>query len=353
MKIATARKQPSGNWKILVYSGIVNGKRKYQSFTAPTKREAEYRAAQYLHSVGKATQEDMTVGEAIDRYIESKSNVLSPATVKCYKSIRKHDMTAVEKLTLSRLTQEVVQRWAGELSQDHTPKTVANAHGLLSAVLGKYKPGLELATLLPQAKPKKPFVPTQKQVLALLENSRGTLSELPVHLAAMMGLRRSEICGLTWDDVDMERRQIEIRHAVVVDEDNNSVRKAPKSESGYRTLEIPPAVYEILEARRAEGGPLITFKPPAVTSSFIRLRDRVGVPKMRFHDLRHYYASVMLALGIPDKYAMQRMGHATDKMLKTVYQHLLEEKDRDVSDKIAGYFANMQTEMQTDKKKVP
>ena len=344
--MATAKKLPSGSWRVLVYVGTVNGKRQYQSFTAATKRDAEYAAAEYLHTTGKAVHQDMTVGEAVDRYIRSKEKVLSPTTVKCYKSIRTHDMEPIERMKLSRLRPEDVQRWIGILSEDHTPKTTANAHGLLSAALSEYRPELRLRTRLPQASRKTPFVPSQAQVLALLEQSKGTLAELPVHLGAMMGLRRSEVCGLTWDDVDLKKRTMQIRHAMVVDEHNNSVRKAPKTVSGYRVLEIPPAVYEILLKRKAEGGPLITFKPPAVTSAFIRLRNKVGIPDMRFHDLRHYYASVMLALGVPDKYAMQRMGHSTDKMLKTVYQHLLAEKEKEVADSIAGYFSNMQHEMQ-------
>ena len=66
---------------------------------------------------------------------------------------------------------------------------------------------------------------------------------------------------------------------------------------------------------------------------------RAGVRKMRFHDLRHYSASVLLMLGVPDKYAMERMGHATNNMLKTVYQHTMAEKRSEVDDAVDKYFS--------------
>ena len=71
-----------------------------------------------------------------------------------------------------------------------------------------------------------------------------------------------------------------------------------------------------------------------------RACDRCGIPRFRFHDLRHVNASVMLGLNIPDKYAMERMGHATNNMLKTVYQHTMSEKSKQVADTVDSYFAD-------------
>ena len=82
--MASARKLPSGNWRVLVYTGKgANGKRQYESFTASTKKQAEYLAAEFV-AKRKYAVESMTVGEAIDRYIESKDAVLSPTTIAEY-----------------------------------------------------------------------------------------------------------------------------------------------------------------------------------------------------------------------------------------------------------------------------
>lgn len=89
--------------------------------------------------------------------------------------------------------------------------------------------------------------------------------------------------------------------------------------------------------------------PEHITSAFLKKMKRIGCDGIRFHDLRHYYASVMLSLGIPDKYAMERMGHSTPNMLKTVYQHLMEEKKNEVSDVVNDFFEKMQHEMQHEK----
>ena len=78
-----------------------------------------------------------------------------------------------------------------------------------------------------------------------------------------------------------------------------------------------------------------------ITDRFADILNKCGVPHFRFHDLRHYNASVMLALGIPDKYAMARMGHSTPNMLQNVYQHLLSEKEKEVSDNINNFFNNL------------
>ena len=66
---------------------------------------------------------------------------------------------------------------------------------------------------------------------------------------------------------------------------------------------------------------------------------RYGLPRYRFHDLRHVQASVMLALGVPDKYAMERMGHASTNMLKTVYQHTMKSKSEEVADIVDTFFS--------------
>lgn len=79
----------------------------------------------------------------------------------------------------------------------------------------------------------------------------------------------------------------------------------------------------------------------AIYSGFSRICEKEGLPHFRFHDLRHMNASVMLANGVPDKYSMKRMGHATNNMLKTVYQHTIKEKELAYDEMIDGYFEKL------------
>ena len=129
MRLPEPKKLPSGNWRIQV---LVDGKRVGRTF--PTKEEAEYWAAGLKTKIMEENRSPwkMTVGAAVDRYKRTKK--------------RMEDIIGVQ---LNDLTQEKIQRWVNQLAKDHSPKTVANAHGLLSAVLKEYRPSMTLRTTLP------------------------------------------------------------------------------------------------------------------------------------------------------------------------------------------------------------
>ncbi len=88
-----------------------------------------------------------------------------------------------------------------------------------------------------------------------------------------------------------------------------------------------------------------------ITSRFNHILINAGVPHFRFHDLRHYCASIMHALGVPDAYIMERGGWGNDSTLKNVYRHALEENTNEMSTKTNDYFSAMQHEMQHEKEK--
>lgn len=337
--MAKAKKLPSGNWRVLVFY-MDGGVRKRKSITAPTKKEAEYQASEFLmHVTNPArTTERLTVGEAIDRYIASKSAVLSPSTIRGYKMIQKAHLKNIKDMLVGEITQEDVQIAINEEAKKCAPKTVKNIHGLLSAAVAVYRSDLLLRTRLPQKAAKDIYVPSMEQIGNLINTAKGTDMELPILLASMMGLRRSEICGLQWGDVDLVSGRLYVQHAAVRNESNTLVVKGTKTTAGTRVLNIPEQVRVYLQGCNKTDGSIVKMKPDEITNRFERLRVHAGLPDLRFHDLRHYYASVMLALGIPDKYAMERMGHATNTMLKAVYQHTLQEKEKEVDLQISRFF---------------
>ena len=160
--MAKAKKLPSGSWRCQVYDYTdENGKRHYQSFTGKTKREAEHLAAEYADTKQKRPEIlKVTVGKALDNYIEIKSNVLSPSTIRGYRALRRNYYSSIQSLLLENLTQEVIQIWVNSLSVEKDAKTVKNAHGLLSAMLSLYLPSLILRTALPKKEKEVPYVPT-------------------------------------------------------------------------------------------------------------------------------------------------------------------------------------------------
>lgn len=339
MKLPKPKKLPSGQWMIQV---MVDGQRKAKTFQ--TKEDALYWASgmKTKSIIDSQSPRKMNIGQAVDRYIENKSAVLSPSTVAGYKKIKGNLMDNIEKTMLYDLTQDDVQRWVNRLVKEgKAPKTIANAHGLLSAVLDKYHPDFRLKTTLPQKVKPDIQIPTEAEAKAIMEAASGTRYELPISLAIWMGLRQSEILGLRWKDVDGDT--LHIRSAIVMGEDG-PVEKGTKTFSGSRDIHIPNHIKELLDVTEHKGDHIINLSAKAIYSGFSRICEKAGVPHFRFHDLRHTNASMMLAVGIPDKYAMQRMGHATNNMLKTTYQHTIKEKEIEYNTKLENYLEDLFTQ---------
>ena len=146
--MAKAKKLPSGKWRALVYDYTdSNGKRKYKSFTAETKKEAEFLAADYsLNKKMRSSTHSITLYDGYTRYIESKNNVLSPSTLREYKRQQKHDFPELMPLPIQKITQENIQIAVNRAAGLYSPKTVHNMHGLLVSVLSMFLPNFKVST---------------------------------------------------------------------------------------------------------------------------------------------------------------------------------------------------------------
>lgn len=335
MKIPEAKKLPSGAYRVQV---MVDGQRVSVTDEDPKVAVAKAMALKAKMAEAKKSPRSMTVGEAIDRYIESKDTVLSPSTVAGYKRIRANALQGLMGIKLPDLTREKVQREVNKMAKEKSPKTVRNAHGLLTAALAEYKPDMALHTTLPQKQRYEAKIPTTDEIAKILVSAAGTDMELPILLAVWLGLRASEIRGITWDCIDGSI--LTIKQAIVEGE-NGAVLKGTKTYSGTRKLVLPEQIKSLIDRLPRERDFLFPQSGQALYKRFSRLCEKAGVQHFRFHDLRHTNASIMLALGIPDKYAMERMGHATSNMLKTVYQHTMSSEQEKISARIDEYFASL------------
>lgn len=346
--MARAKKLPSGTWRVLVYDGKDNnGKRKYISFTAPTAKEANYLAAEYqLKRKKTEIPENMTVGEAIDRYIELKDNILSPSTTATYRKIKRNQLQPLMPIPLAKLTQEIVQKAINDEAKTHAPKTVISAHGLLSAVLKEFHPSFILHTRLPQKIKYIPSIPTIEEITKIMSGVKGTEIEIPVLMALWLGMRMSEIRGLRWNNVYPD--YILITEAIV-DADNIAITKTTKSFAGTRKIMLSDYLKELLKKQPHTSEYVITLTGQTIYKRFIKMLEKNNLRHFRFHDLRHANASIMLRLNIPDKYAMERLGHATNKTLKNIYQHTMDDETISISNDVNHFFEKMQHEMQHKK----
>jgi len=162
---------------------------------------------------------------------------LSPATIAGYKRIRENSLQGLMATRLPDLTQEKVQRGINRMAKTKSPKSVRNAHGLLSATLAEYKPDMVLRTTLPQKVRYDAQIPTDEHIIKIMNTAKGTPMELPVLLAPWLGLRVSEILELTWDCVGDDF--IHIKQAIVDGIDSVPTTKGTKSYSGNRKIKIP------------------------------------------------------------------------------------------------------------------
>ncbi|MEA4919335.1 MAG: site-specific integrase [Clostridiaceae bacterium] len=347
MKMPAAKKLPSGQWRIQV---MVDGKR--LSITDEKEKSCVAKAAAIKAGLQQARKRSMlTVGAAIDLYIDSKDSILSPATVAGYKRIRKNCLQELMNILISALKQEQIQRAVNNMAKTKSSKSVRNAHGLLSAVLFEYAPDFRLSTTLPQKTRPNIAIPDDKEIGLIMQGAQGTKYELPILLALWLGLRASEIRGITWDSVQGEYLHI---NQAIVEGENGPEEKGTKTLSGDRFIKAPKYILDLIAAQPKKAGNdhIIRMSGQAMYKGFSRLCEKIGLPHYRFHDLRHASASVALALGVPDKYSMQRMGHATDNMLKTVYQHTMLSKTDEFADRINMFYdSKLHTKLHTENDK--
>lgn len=333
--MAEPKKLPSGAWRVRVFIGKdKDGKKKYKSVTAPTKKEAKKAADRLELSLTSSVVDynDLTLEQAYDRYIESKSSVLSPSTIAGYEKCKRNYFSELMPFKLTKLTAVMVQNSVNALSAEHSPKTVRNAHGLLSAVLKTYCPTLILNTTLPQKIKPQYTIPTTEEINRLLELATDKI-KVPIKLASQGSLRRSEICALTINDFN--DFGVNINKAVVEDEDGNFVTKTTKTEAGTRFV---PLTRELVKECRE--WKYFGIKPGTLSKAFDRLVKKADVPYFSFHKLRHYFASECHARGIPDQYIAEIGGWQTVDMLHKIYQHTLRDKTDTMSAKIVNIFSN-------------
>lgn len=259
-----------------------------------------------------------------------------------------------KKVTLKNLTAKDIQEFYLKELQRVSASSVIHYHANIHKAL-KYAVKIDLIDVNPADKVERPkkdrYVGSfydADEVNALFEAAKGTKLELPILFGAFYGLRRSEAIGLKWDAIDFEQNTITIRHTVTsCDLDGKRVLVASdttKTKSSMRTLPLVPFMRERLLALREEQkenrrlcgrsyikdyvdyvcvneiGDLI--KPHYVTESFPKLLKANGLRPVRYHDLRHSCASLLLANGVPMKQIQEWLGHSDFSTTANIYAHL-------------------------------
>jgi integrase len=298
----------------------------------------------------------ITVAQYLDRWLlDSAAPSVRPTTLANYQSvIRCHVTPRIGAERLARIDPLVVQRLYGELEAGGTS---ARLRQLVHAVLHRafwQAVRWNLMRENPCDRVTRPRVPRKevralspKEVHRLLEAARGDRFEALYVLAVTTGLRQGELFGLRWNDIDLRRRALGVQRAIV-DVNGHVEIVQPKSAKGRRRVELPDLAVQAIRDHRArlrvaphpeawvfsDGRGGSVRKNNFTRRSWYPLRDRAGFGEVRFHDLRHTAASLLLSAGVRPKIVQERLGHSTVALTLDVYSHVLGSLQRDAAEQL-------------------
>lgn len=284
----------------------------------PTDKELMIMFAEKMQE----SNDNLTVGGTFlhyaNKYIESRTNVVSPSTIRTY-NIKIDQLTDTFKSkNIQDITADDVQKEINLFAKDHAPKTTKTLHGFISSVLNAYRPNLRLNTTLPTNKPKTEYEPNSKEIKALLKHAENTIYSIPFQLG-VLGLRRGEICALSINDLN--GNELTINKTVVYSDGKWITKDTPKTESSNRIIYIPDSLCDEIKT----AGYIYNGHPNALNKAIHRYQKTLGIQEFKFHALRSYFASYAHTLGIPDKDIMAMGGWKTDSIMKSVYRKTMEE----------------------------
>lgn len=286
MKVPEPRKLKSGTWFIQMrLSGEsipVSAPTRTECIKQAEKIKADYRNGQRLPC--KSTQ---TLEQCVTAYIDAKRGVLSPSTIREYKSMSRNRFTAQMKKPVREITnwQTIVSAEAKNVK----PKTLKNAWMMVAAAL-KFG-GYDVPKVtLPQVPPNERQWLDPEQIRVFVADVANEPFAIPA-LLALHGLRRSEIMAVNWSDIDLTAKTIRVSGAVVIGEDQRPQQKASnKNRSSTRTIPIMiPELLAALEAVEDKSGPVVRCNPNTIYHQINRVCARNGLPQVGTHGLRHPY----------------------------------------------------------------
>ena len=356
-----------GRWAASVHLGYHDGRRIRKTFYAKTRRDVQERMTKALGEVqsGLPVRSDdrETVAAYLSRWLDaSAAQRVRPRTLAGYRLIAdKHLIPAVGRVPLAKLTPAQVQAMLNaHAAAGAKPQTVRNVHAVLRRALTQAlrwgAVARNVATLVDLPRVDRQEVrglspADAKDVLAAVAGDR---IEPLVLLTLSTGLRQGEALALRWQDVDLEAGTVRVRFSLQRMPGRGVELVAPKTTRSRRTLALPTRTAAALREHRKrqlaerlwagsrwqEGDYLFTtsigtpMMGSEVTRRFQALVATAGLPRMRFHDLRHGAASLLLAQGVHPRVVMEMLGHSTITLTMNTYSHVIPDLQREAANRM-------------------
>jgi integrase len=335
MKTPTPRKLPSGSWFVRV---TVDGE--VYSITEETPELCAAKAMSIKAGIAERKKKKTfpTLEQCVENYIRALEEVLSPSTVKGYEEIKRERFRDYMPENLSKFSGEYCQKMIDSETSKCAPKTLKNAWRLISSAIFR-ETGTRPVVKLPQVpEPDFKFL-DYKQIEVFLEAVHGHKVEIPA-LLALSSLRRSEIAGLQWENVNLQSGIITVRGSVVYGKDGDLVhKKTNKTRTSTRSVPILiPQLKIALEAVSASSGPVVWQSPETICREINAVCGSAGLPKIGTHGLRHSFASLSQHLGVPEKITMEIGGWSNDATMHRIYTHVARSDLSYYSGKMQSYY---------------
>jgi len=346
-------KRKDGRWCGVAEIPTAPGeKRKRKYVYGKTRKEAQIKLNKIKAEIDNGkfkANENTSFSSLLEQWFKIHSPKIAATTRELYRHYIDNKISPLlGSYKLNEIKPVILDNFYNDMCTKHSPNTVIKYHKLIHQVL-KYAVKNEMLAInpadyvnLPKTKKYKPVVFDKKTFDKIWNSIKGTYDEIPFLLAGAVGLRRGEIFGLKWENVNFKNNTITINNTIT--RLNSYVEKKPKSEASYRTIMVSNFVMKALRdfrIREANISPYVCYKykPDYYSSRFKNVvLKKAGVQSIRFHDLRHFNAVMMLKQNIPDKLAAERLGHSDTTMLKEVYQHTLEDMHKDALRKLDKAF---------------
>lgn len=363
----SVRQRDDGTWEARC---TINGKRR--SFYGKRQSDALKAMRAALSAADNGTfiePSKMTVGAWLDVWLEEYIKPSTkPLTYSAYKSsIETHIKPYLGSVRLSSLNPTQVQSFYNDLLRKNglSPKTIKNNHGILHKALDQAMRlryigcNVTDSCTVPRVEKKEIQPLTEDEIAMFLESAKGDEYEDMLIVALFTGMRRGELCGLSWDAVNFRTGTISVKQQLCASKEDYTYYIASTKSDKIRTLTAPRFVMDILSrikkeqaVQRLQYGFLwqnehnLVFTTPTghhivpvtLYGHFKRIAEKIGRPDARLHDLRHTYAVTALQEGDDVKTVQQNLGHATASFTLDVYGHVSEKMKQESANRMQKYF---------------
>lgn len=365
----TKRERSPGTWTLTVTIGTdyTGKKRRFNKTFKGTEREAEKALALFYSDCVRGSSSpgtELTVSQMVQHYINDRpEGSLKVNTIRGYQSVEEHIITPyIGNLKVSKVTPRHIQMWIDDISETHSPKTVKNAKSLLRSAFERLVTYGELdrnpcdRLIMPKLKRKEAEYYTKEEtalfISALNKMPREEIVDKVIfELALYCGLRKGEILGLNFADVDLKEMTISVTKTRYAQLQGHMRADTPKTEKSNRVLSFPKEMYAdfvtlaaFYSEQKLRLGPEWIDSPALIRGVFgdpmyggLPLRHlhdfqkKHGLKEITLHQLRHTNVSAMISLGLDIKTIQERGGYSNASTPLEIYGHLFKEQDEKIA----------------------